>query len=101
MTRYFTSIGLGLLCVAVLPMIAQPPDSAPPNDAASPTTKRDRTNSAQQSDGERKFTQNCGRCHTSPEGFSPAISRTILQHMRVRASLGKQDEEDILHFLNP
>lgn len=51
--------------------------------------------------GERKFKQNCSRCHTSPEGFSPRISGTILKHMRVRASLSAQDERDILHFLNP
>ena len=51
--------------------------------------------------GERKFKQNCSRCHTAPEGFSPRISGTILRHMRVRASLSAQDERDILHFLNP
>ena len=51
--------------------------------------------------GERKFKQNCSRCHTTPESFSPRISATILRHMRVRASLSAQDERDILRFLNP
>jgi hypothetical protein len=36
-----------------------------------------------------------------PESFSPHISGTIVLHMRVRASLSKKDEEDILRFLNP
>ena len=36
---------------------------------------------------QRIFEQNCSRCHTAPEGFSPRISGTIVRHMRVRASL--------------
>jgi cytochrome c5 len=54
-----------------------------------------------QSDGERVFQQNCSRCHTAPDGFSPRISGTIVRHMRVRASLSRQDEEALLHFFNP
>lgn len=51
--------------------------------------------------GQIKFKQNCSRCHEAPQGFSSAISGTILRHMRVRASLSAQDERDILRFLNP
>jgi cytochrome c5 len=54
-----------------------------------------------QNDGERVFKQNCSRCHTAPEGFSPSISGTIVRHMRVRASLSQHDEEALLHFFNP
>jgi cytochrome c5 len=54
-----------------------------------------------QDEGSRVFQQNCSRCHNTPEGFSPAISGTIAQHMRVRASLSKHDEEQLLRFLNP
>ena len=61
------------------------------------TTKKD----AKASDGAEKFQQNCSRCHNAPEGFSPRISGTIVRHMRVRASLSKEDAEAILHFLNP
>jgi cytochrome c5 len=52
-------------------------------------------------DGARVFQQNCSRCHNTPESFSPRISGTILRHMRVRASLSKRDEEELLRFLNP
>ena len=52
-------------------------------------------------EGTRIFNQNCSRCHNAPEGFSPRISGTIIQHMRVRASLSKHDEEELLRFLNP
>jgi len=54
-----------------------------------------------QSEGERIFAQNCSRCHTPPDGFSPRISGTIVRHMRVRASLSEHDEQELLRFLNP
>jgi cytochrome c5 len=54
-----------------------------------------------QDEGTRIFQQNCSRCHNTPEGFSPSISGTIVRHMRVRASLSKRDEEELLRFLNP
>jgi cytochrome c5 len=56
---------------------------------------------APSSQGERVFQQQCSRCHNAPDGFSPRISGTILQHMRVRASLSKHDEDELLRFLNP
>ena len=49
----------------------------------------------------RIFQQNCSRCHNEPQGFSSRISGTVLMHMRVRASLSKQDQEELLRFLNP
>jgi mono/diheme cytochrome c family protein len=52
-------------------------------------------------EGERIFQQNCSRCHTVPDGFSPHISGTIVRHMRMRASLSKHDEEQLLRFFNP
>ena len=52
-------------------------------------------------EGQRIFEQNCSRCHTSPEGFSPRISGTIVHHMRVRASLSQHDQRELLRFFNP
>jgi cytochrome c5 len=54
-----------------------------------------------QNEGQRIFEQNCSRCHTAPQGFSPNISGTIVRHMRVRASLSAHDEEELLRFFNP
>ncbi len=51
--------------------------------------------------GERKFQENCSRCHTAPEQLSPRIAGTVLRHMRVRASLSAEDERDILRYLAP
>jgi mono/diheme cytochrome c family protein len=53
------------------------------------------------SEGERIFAQNCSRCHTAPDGFSPRISGTVVRHMRVRAQLSQHDEEELLRFFNP
>lgn len=53
------------------------------------------------SEGEKKFKQNCSRCHKAPQGFSPRIAGTIVRHMRVRASLSQEDSREILKFLNP
>ncbi len=52
-------------------------------------------------EGERVFKQNCARCHQAPQSFSPQISGTIIRHMRVRASLSRKDERELLKFLNP
>ena len=60
-----------------------------------------RANNNTHSEGQRVFEQNCARCHTPPEGFSPRISGTIALHMRVRASLSEQDYQELLRFLNP
>lgn len=52
-------------------------------------------------EGQHIFDQNCSRCHTAPEGFSPRISGTIVHHMRVRASLSQHDQQELLRFFNP
>jgi cytochrome c5 len=58
-------------------------------------------NSVHQDEGQRIFEQNCARCHAAPVGFSPRISGTVVRHMRVRASLSRHDEQELLRFLNP
>ncbi|WP_348264042.1 hypothetical protein P8935_05790 [Telmatobacter sp. DSM 110680] len=90
---------LGL--IAALPALSaskfQPLDSQPR------AKQSDHKNAgvANSGDGEKKFKQNCSRCHEAPQNLSPSISGTVLRHMRVRASLSQQDERDILKFLNP
>jgi len=59
------------------------------------------TSYTQDNDGERIFQQQCARCHSVPEEFSPRISGTIVRHMRVRASLSRHDEQELLRFFNP
>jgi cytochrome c5 len=57
--------------------------------------------STHERDGQQVFDQNCSRCHTTPQGFSPRISGTVARHMRVRAGLSQEDEQALLRFLNP
>jgi cytochrome c5 len=52
-------------------------------------------------EGERRFRENCGRCHMPPESLSPREAKAALQHMRVRATLTPEDERLILKYLAP
>ncbi len=88
---------LGFIALTSAPLL--PPVMAQDHPPATPANKKPAV--AQEDDGERIFKQNCSRCHNEPEGFSPRISGTIVRHMRVRASLSKHDEEELLHFFNP
>jgi len=54
-----------------------------------------------QTDGEKRFQANCGRCHNPPESISPREARAVVRHMRVRAMLSAEDEQLILKFLAP
>lgn len=80
--------------LAQSPAASTPPQAKPPAGA---------TKVMQQhiSDGQRVFEQNCSRCHTAPDGFSPRISGTVVRHMRVRASLSQADYEALKKFFNP
>ncbi len=94
---------LGLIALTAAPLL--PPVMAQQDQSpATPASKKPTVAQAapqQEDDGQRIFEQNCSRCHNAPEGFSPRISGTIVRHMRVRASLSKHDEEELLHFFNP
>jgi len=71
----------------------------PPSKSAA--TAQNPTPHESEGEGERIFAQNCSRCHNAPDGFSSRISGTVLRHMRVRASLSKHDEEELMRFFNP
>jgi hypothetical protein len=104
----FTS--LRLLLTAVLFVTASAPSFALPLQTTAQTTAAKPTEQKSQpcvhkagygSEGERIFAQNCSRCHATPDGFSTRISGTVVRHMRVRASLSKHDEQELLRFFNP
>jgi len=93
---------LGLIALTAAPLL--PPVMAQDYPPATPASKKPTVAQASpqhEDDGQRLFEQNCSRCHNAPEGFSPRITGTIVRHMRVRASLSKHDEEELLHFFNP
>jgi cytochrome c5 len=94
-----------LLTLVVLTSFAALAQAASQNQP--PATQQSKPHAAapampqHEDEGARIFQQNCSRCHNTPEGFSPRISGTIVRHMRVRASLSKHDEEELLRFFNP
>jgi mono/diheme cytochrome c family protein len=77
------------------------PQNDPPTVKAPQPAASSRTAQQHENQGERIFQQECSRCHNAPQGFSPRISGTIVRHMRVRAALSKQQEEELLRFFNP
>ena len=100
--RYAAAVTLFGFCLAGA---AQTPPSKPAQKNQQPDAKKQTTpanvSTHQQSEGERIYAQNCARCHTPPDGFSPRISGTVVHHMRVRASLSAHDEQELLRFFNP
>ena len=50
--------------------------------------------------GEQRFHANCGRCHAAPQKFPPRMMKTILRHMRVRATITDQDMRLVLFYMS-
>jgi mono/diheme cytochrome c family protein len=49
--------------------------------------------------GEQRFRANCSRCHAAPQKFPPRMMKTILRHMRVRATITNEDQRLILFYM--
>ncbi|HZZ39264.1 MAG TPA: hypothetical protein VFE06_09040 [Acidobacteriaceae bacterium] len=95
-------LALGSSLVAVAPFVAAQNHARPAREAH-PVVRRGALAQSHtpEEEGEHVFNQNCARCHNAPDGFPQRIAGTIVQHMRVRASLSRHDEEVLLHYLNP
>src|SRR6266704_29674 len=93
-----TLLGIASLALAITAWASGPQQNSTTNSKATSGQHAPRNDA---SEGETKFNQNCGRCHTAPTSISPRIAKTVLRHMRVRASLSKEDEQAILKFLAP
>ena len=90
-----------VLLLGAMPALSQQGAGSPKPAARAKGGAKNAVPAAQQDEGEKKFEQNCHRCHNAPESISPRIAGTIVRHMRVRASLSQKDAEEILRFLNP
>jgi cytochrome c5 len=102
MMKFCRRIFFLVLLIASTPMFSQSATAS--SVAIKNNQQQTRSNVANrngQRDGQQVFEQYCSRCHNAPQSFSPHISGTISRHMRVRAGLGKEDEQAILRFLNP
>jgi len=65
------------------------------------TAARQTTSADASSEGEKLFQIHCGRCHQPPDDIPRAAAGTILKHMRIRASLSKEEEQLILQYVRP
>ncbi len=50
-------------------------------------------------EGEKRFRENCSRCHAAPHKFPPRMMTTIVRHMRVRATITNDDMRYILFYM--
>lgn len=91
----------GLLFLVALPVISQTVNDSATQSDGGVKAKSEAAHVVGERDGQKVFEQNCSRCHSTPQGFSPRISGTVARHMRVRAGLSKEDEQAVLRFLNP
>jgi cytochrome c5 len=101
-TKSASVLSLSILFLASIASFSQTTDST---TAAVKTNQKPAkarpVHAAQPRDGQQVFAQNCERCHNAPQSFSPNISGTVAQHMRVRANLSEQDVQALMRFLNP
>jgi hypothetical protein len=74
-------IVLVLLCLSGLPLLAK---NQPKKTAVDP---------------DEAYKNNCMRCHSSVQEYSPAQTATLVTHMRVRANLTEGETKAILQYL--
>jgi cytochrome c5 len=103
MMKKIAGVCSSLLLLIVMPLFSQTESNhgTTSTNAGQRQAKSSSAPGTHERDGQQVFDQNCSRCHTTPQGFSPRISGTVARHMRVRAGLSKEDEQAILRFLNP
>jgi mono/diheme cytochrome c family protein len=68
-------------------------------NAAQPTPAKQEEEEALRIEGEKRFHDNCGRCHQAPHKLAPRMMATIVRHMRVRATITDEDMRVILHYM--
>jgi mono/diheme cytochrome c family protein len=67
--------------------------------AAQPSPAKQEDEDALRLEGEKRFHDNCGRCHQAPHKLSPRMMATAIRHMRVRATITDEDMRVILHYM--
>ncbi len=67
--------------------------------AAQPTPAKQEDEDALRLEGEKRFHDNCGRCHQAPHKLPPRMMATAIRHMRVRATVTDEDMRVILHYM--
>lgn len=101
MKRYLTAISLlTVLLVGGVGAGAIQQDSSS-RVSSQKTATNNKNSQTSEATGEEIFQANCARCHMPPMTISQRVTGTIIMHMRVRARLSRQDEQQLLKYLAP
>ena len=95
-TRFRVAV---LLCVLRFSAPLHAADRMPRKDGTNAPVVHASDADTMRADGEQRFRANCGRCHASPQKFSPRVMSTVIRHMRVRATLTDEDMRLILSYM--
>jgi len=68
-------------------------------DSTTATVEQTNNLDAMRVAGEQRFRTNCGRCHAAPQKFPPRMMKTVLRHMRVRATITDEDMKLVLFYM--
>jgi cytochrome c5 len=97
------AIYVALLCVTSLGALVLAAETNAKNDSSKETTATPAVQAnnadAMRVAGEQRFRTNCGRCHAAPQKFPPRMMKTVLRHMRVRATITDEDMKLVLFYM--
>jgi cytochrome c5 len=106
-THRWKAVGLVLFCALAVGsfLFAEEPASKP---SAAASAKKDEgsgpvvhlTDDSMRIQGEQRFRANCSRCHAAPQKFPPRMMKTVLRHMRVRATITDEDMRLVLFYMS-
>lgn len=104
-TIVFAILALGMMVMVPLGSQGAPQKAAavtPTINRAGATAKSNQASGEAEfsvAEGEKRFRQNCGRCHVAPDKYPPRVMATALRHMRVRATITDRDAKLILWYM--
>jgi cytochrome c5 len=92
-----------LLCVTVFGALVLAAETSTKKDSSKDSTATPAVQAnnadAMRIAGEQRFRTNCGRCHAAPQKFPPRVMKTVLRHMRVRATITDEDMKLVLFYM--
>ena len=98
--KIFSAMSLLALFIALPYMSAHPNDPPKPADTNKATSAP--VHNWKLPDGftpDEAYKDNCTRCHTEVPKMGPRRTRTVMNHMRVRANLTRDEAEAIYEYL--
>jgi cytochrome c5 len=99
--RIVTSLAIALMAAVSLVYAEAPAGKAPPKKDETTTAVVQITSAAEMRlQGEQRFRANCNRCHAAPQKFPPRMMKTVLRHMRVRATITDEDMRLVLFYMS-